>query len=176
MADEQPTPAAIALAEHVAAVAAEKAARVRDRRTIRYAFLAGMATVLVVATPAAYFLDRDRQGAALERARFNCNQLTESADIQRRILQIGTDLRSDNTKAARTVLTPGAIERAFGSDILAYLYDRQARNERRAVRLWDVQLARLRDLAQTDCERVLQRSGVETTPSTATGPATITTR
>ncbi len=165
----------LVLVEAAARTAAEhtltsREGRARQRKVIVIACLCSLVLTVLVALPAAYFLDRDRQSAALERARFNCEQRSEVARIEADNLQIATDLRRKNARVARSVLDPDAIRRVFGSDLIAELYIKQAANERAAARDWGVNMRLLKVLAETECDKVLLSSGVQTSPTGAPAP------
>ena len=144
----------------------------RQYRLVALACLLSVVAVLALVLPTAIWLDRDRQRANLDRARFNCDQQTKSVVIQRDILQIGTDLRRDNRDLGQDKRVRAAVLEVFGRELVKELYAKQAANEHAAVVKWDRKLAALRALARVDCDAALVESGVRTTP----GPTTITTR
>lgn len=161
------------LVESAAAVAAQNIAAIHRRRVVTQAFCAGVLAALLVAAPIVYFLDRDRQRSAVERARFNCDQSTQQAAVQQEILQIGTDLRKKNSSLSQDPDVSKALLKLFGPELIKKLYGKQAANEREAVRMWNKQLAALGRLARIDCDRVIKPSGVETTPKKPKQPSTI---
>ncbi len=146
----------------------------RQFKLVALACCLSVVAVLSLALPTAYFLDRDRVGSAVERARFNCDQQAEATAIHRDILQIGTDLRRDTRKLGRAPDVQAAVLEVFGAKLVERLYIKQAALERKADRKWAVKLAALRRLSRLDCDEVIVKSGVKTTSTP--GSATKTTR
>lgn len=145
--------------------------KARQRKLIIISCLCSLLVMLCVALPASYFLDRDRQSSSVQRSRFNCDLQTEAAQIQRDILQIGTDLRRDNRELNKDPRVAKALLDIFGADLVKNLYAKTARNEQRAIDRWDVKLAQLRRLARVDCDDVIVNSGVKKAPAIGpTGP------
>ncbi len=141
------------------------ATRKREYRLVALTVAITLTACLSIEAPTVYLLDRARQRAAVERARFNCDQQAAALVVQKGILQIGNDLRRENRAVGDDERVRAAVLRLFGPELVKRLYATQARNEAKAIRRWDAKLRELRRLAQVDCEAVLQPSGVKTTPA-----------
>ncbi len=139
------------------------AIRRRQYKLVALACALSVVLVLTIALPTAYFLDRDRQRAAVERARFNCDQQTQAVAIQRDILRIGADLRRDNRELGRDPRVRQAVREVFGRELVVRLYAKQQEHERVAAVKFGQKLRQLRELARLDCVEVLDGTGANTT-------------
>lgn len=165
--EDEPT---LTVVEAAARVAAAKAldspeARKRDIRVILLSCCTSVLLVVMIALPVVLWLDYERRTAALERARFNCDQQAETVAILEKDLEGGIRLREESRKLAQDPKIQLVFYRLFGREVVEGYYAKLAALESARLREWrDDLLPRLRQLAATECDRVLVTEGVKTTP------------